>query len=39
MALTHFFFESRYLQGNTYWAVILPHLPRRVSAENFTATG
>ena len=24
MAITHFFFESRYLQGNTYVDVILP---------------
>ena len=39
MALTQFFFESRYLQGNTYVDVILPDLPRRLSAEEFYRNG
>lgn len=39
MAINHFFFESRYLQGNTYVDVILPDLPRRLTAEEFYRSG
>ena len=35
MALMQFFFESRYLQGNTLVDVILPDLPRRLEPKEF----
>ena len=39
MALTQFFFESRYLQGNTYVDVILPDLPGAFRQKSFIEMG
>jgi len=39
MALSQFFFESRYLRGNTYVDVILPDLPERLDTEEFYRSG
>ncbi len=39
MSLVQFFFESRYLQGNTMVDVILPDLPRRLEPEEFYRNG
>lgn len=39
MSLVQFFFESRFLQGNTMVDVILPDLPRRLQPEEFYRNG